>query len=145
MWARSLLLDEMYVDIPAVAERWVELDPYSQNGWLIWAQAANQNGDSEATQSAMGTAQDLEVSLDQLQMQRFGNGGARVSGSVINKTLEEGSTVSIVFTFYGAGDAPLGTVSADISVGAADMAELVDVQFDSAEMVWGYSYELTIG
>ena len=78
-------------------------------------------------------------------MQRFGNGGARVSGSVINKTLEEGSTVSIVFTFYGAGDAPLGTVSADISVGAADMAELVDVQFDSAEMVWGYSYELTIG
>jgi hypothetical protein len=93
----------------------------------------------------MGTAQELEVSLDQLQMQRFGGGGARVSGSVINKTLEEGAAVSMVFTFYGEGDAPLGTVSTSVTVGATDMAELVDAQFDSAEMVWGYSYELTIG
>lgn len=145
MWARSLLLDEVFEDIPPVTERWVELDPYSQNGWLIWAQAANQNGDTEATQLAMGTAQELEVSVDQLQMQRFGNGGARVSGSVINKTAEEGTTVEMVFTFYGEGDAPLGTVSTTVTLGAADMAELVDVQFDSAEMVWGYSYELTIG
>ena len=128
-----------------VAERWVGLDPYSQNGWLIWAQAANQNGDTEATQSAMGTAQELEVSVDQLQMQRFGGGGARVSGSVINKAVEEGTSVSLVFTFYGEGDAPLGTVSTSVTVGAVDMAELIDVQFDSAEMVWGYSYELTVG
>jgi len=145
MWARSLLLNEVYADIPPVAERWVELDPYSQNGWLIWAQAANQNGDTEGTQAAMGTAQELVVSVDQLQMQRFGGGGARVSGSVINKTAEEGASVSMVFTFYGEGDAPLGTVSTSVTVGAVDMAELVDVQFDSAEMVWGYSYELMIG
>jgi tetratricopeptide (TPR) repeat protein len=145
MWARSLLLDELFADIPAVAERWVELDPFSQNGWLIWAQAANQAGDTEATQEAMGVAQDLEVSVDQLQMQRFPRGGASVSGSVINKTLEEGTPVSVVFTFYDDDDAPLGTVSASVTVGGADMAELVDAQFDSAEMVWGYSYELTIG
>ena len=170
MWARSLLLDELFVEIPPVAERWVELDPFSQNGWLIWAQAANQAGDeaeralaiaptdadsliwmdkrmayTEATQQAMGVAQDLEVSVDQLQMQRFPRGGASVSGSVINKTLEEGTPVSVVFTFYGDDDAPLGTVSASVTVGGADMAELVDAQFDSAEMVWGYSYELTIG
>jgi len=145
MWARSLLLDELFPDIPPVAERWVELDPYSQNGWLMWAQAANQAGDTEATQQAMGTAQELEVSLDQLQMQRFGNGGARVSGSVINKTLEAGASVSLVFTFYGDGDAPLGTVSTSVTVGDADMSEIFDAQFDSAEMVWGYSYELTIG
>jgi hypothetical protein len=93
----------------------------------------------------MGVAQDLEVSVDQLQMQRFPRGGASVSGSVINKTLEEGTPVSVVFTFYGDDDAPLGTVSASVTVGGADMAELVDAQFDSAEMVWGYSYELTIG
>lgn len=145
MWARSLLLDEAFADIPPVAEQWVGLDPYSQNGWLIWAQSANRVEDVEATQLAMGTAQELEVSLDQLQMQRFGGGGARVSGSVINKTLEEGASVSIVFTFFGEGDAPLGTVSTSVVVGATDMAELVDAQFDSAEMVWGYSYELTIG
>ena len=145
MWARSLLLDQLYADIPPVAERWVELDPNSQNGWLIWAQAANQNGDTEATQAAMGTAQELTVSLDQLQMQRFGNGGARVSGSVVNKAAEEGASVSLVFTFYGEGDTPLGTVSTSVMIGAVDMSELLDVQFDSAEMVWGYSYELTIG
>ena len=31
MWAHSLNLDSAYSAIPAVAERWVELDPYNQN------------------------------------------------------------------------------------------------------------------
>lgn len=145
MWARSLLLDEAFADIPPVAEQWVELDPYSQNGYLIWAQAANKNGDTETTQQVMGTAQELEVSVDQLQLQRFGGGGARVSGSVINKTLEAGTPVTLRVTFYGEGDAPIGSVTSTVSVGDAEMAEIFDVEFASAETVLGYGYEVTIG
>ena len=54
MWARSLLLDELHAEIPPVAQQWIELDPYSQTGYLIWAQAANLSGDTEATQMALG-------------------------------------------------------------------------------------------
>ena len=145
MWARSLLLDEVFADIPPVAERWVELDPYSQNGYLIWAQAANQTEDTEATQQAMGAAQGLEVAVDQLQLQRFGSGGGLVSGQVVNKTLEAGATVTLRFTFYGTSASPIGTVTTTVNVGDADMAELFEVQFDSGETVGGYGYELTIG
>ena len=35
MWARSLQLDSAYAAIPEVAERWVALDPYNQNGFLM--------------------------------------------------------------------------------------------------------------
>ena len=145
MWARSLLLDEVFADLPTVTQRWIELDPYSQNAYLIWAQAANRNEDAEGTQQAMGRAQELEVSVDQLQLQRFGGGGGLVSGSVINKTLEAGASVTLRVTFYDETGSAIGTVTSSVTVGEADMAEIFDAQFDSAESVGGYSYELSIG
>ncbi len=145
MWARSLSLDSVYVDVPPVAERWIELDPYSQNGYVLLAQAANQNGDTERTQEAMATAQALEVNVDQLQLQKFNEGGGVVSGSVINKTLEAGASVTLRFTFYGTSDNPIGSVTAAVTVGAANMAEIFRAQFDSGEIIGGYSYELTVG
>lgn len=145
MWARSLLLDEAHAEIPAIAEQWIALDPYSQTGYLIWAQAANLAGDTEATQQAMGTAQELEVTVDQLQLQRFGGGGGQVSGSIVNKTLAAGTAVTLDLTFYGAGGSPIGTVTSSVTVGEAEMAEIFSAQFDSAEPVGGYSYELSVG
>jgi tetratricopeptide (TPR) repeat protein len=145
MWARSLLLDERFADIPAVAEQWVALDPNSQNAYLIWAQAANTNGDTEATQRTMSMAQDMEVAVDQLQLQRFGAGGGNVSGNVVNKTLEEGTSVTLTVTFFGTSGSRIGTVTSSVTLGAADMVELFDAQFDSTEQVAGYSYELTVG
>jgi tetratricopeptide (TPR) repeat protein len=145
MWARSLLLDELFAEIPAVAEQWVALDPNSQNAYLIWAQAANTNGDTEATQQTMSMAQDMAVAVDQLQLQRFGAGGGNVSGNVVNKTLEEGTSVSLTVTFFGLSGSPIGTVTSSVTLGAADMAELFDAQLDSAEQVGGYSYELIVG
>jgi len=145
MWARSLLLDEVHAEIPPVAEQWIQLDPYSQTGYLIWAQAANLSGDTETTQRVMGTAQELEVAVDQLQLQRFGGGGGQVSGSVVNKTLAAGTPVTLDLTFYDPSGSPIGTVSSSITVGDAEMAEIFSAQFDSAEPVGGYSYELSIG
>ena len=145
LWARSLSLDSVYVDVAPVAERWIELDPYSQNGYVILAQAANQNGDTERTQEAMATVQALEVNVDQLQLQKFNEGGGVVSGSVINKTLEAGASVTLRFTFYGTSDNPIGSVTAAVTVGAADMAEIFRAQLDSEESIGGYSYELTVG
>ena len=100
MWARSLQLDSAYTEVPEVANQWIELDPYSQNGYIILAQASNANGDSETTQSAMGSAQGLEVAVDQLSLRRDPQGGGTVNGVVINKTLDQGASVTLRFTFY---------------------------------------------
>lgn len=145
MWARSLSLDSLFAEVPEVAERWIALDPYSQDGYVILAQATNQNGDTQATQEAMATVDALEVSVDQLQLQRFGGGGGVVNGSVTNKTLEVGTSVTILFTFYGSSGDTIGSVTTTVSVGAENMAEIFRAEFDSAEVVGGYGYEVTIG
>lgn len=145
MWARSLQLDSAYAAIPPVAERWIDLDPNSQNAYLIMAQASNQNGNTAATQSAIQAVDGLEVVVNDLQLRRFADGGAVVSGSLINKKLSQGASVSLRFTFYSANGTPLGTVTEAARVGATDMAEVFQVQFDSAEEVGGYGYTLTVG
>ncbi len=145
MWARSLQLDSAYADVPPVAERWIELDPNSQNAYLILAQSANQLEDEETTQSAIQMVDALEVAVSDLTMRRAPNGGATVNGSVVNKTLDEGADVTLRFTFYRNDGSAMGTVTETVSVGAVDMAQIFSIQFDSAEQVGGYGYELTTG
>jgi len=145
MWARSLQLDSAYADVPPVAQRWIELDPNSQNAYLILAQATNLNGDQPGTQQAIQAVEALEVNLSDLQLRRESTGGAMVSGSVINKKLGSGSSVSIQFTFYDNAGSPIGTVSESVALGEADMATVFQIDFASTQMVGGYGYELTIG
>jgi tetratricopeptide (TPR) repeat protein len=141
MWARTLQLDSLFAEVPAVAERWVALDPYSQSGYAILAQAANINGDAETTQEAMTAIQGLEIAVDQLELQRFGNGGGIVNGTFVNKTLDPGATVTLVFTFYGVDGSRLGSTNHTLNAGAVDQVQSFQVQFDSSDRVGGYSYE----
>ena len=145
MWARALQLDSLNAEVPPVVQRWLELDPYSQSGWAVLAQAANLSGDTETTQEAMTAIQELEVSVDQLECQRFAGGGGMVGGVLVNKTLDAGTSVTLRFTFYGTDGDSVGSISETISVAEAGTPQLFDAQFDSTESVGGYSYELTIG
>jgi tetratricopeptide (TPR) repeat protein len=145
MWARSLQLDSAYADVPPVAQRWVVLDPNSPNAYLILAQAANLNGDQAVTQEAIQAVDALDVNIIDLQMRRFADGGASISGSVINKKLADGASISLRFTFYNDDGSPMGSVTESVSVGGVDMAQVFQVQFDSAETVGGYGYEVTGG
>ena len=63
----------------------------------------------------------------------------------MNKTLDAGATVTLRFTFYGESGDPIGTVSETVSVAGADLAQVFTVQFDSAQTIAGYGYELTVG
>jgi hypothetical protein len=109
------------------------------------AQSANVSGDTETTQEAMTAIGALEISIDQLEFQRFGAGGGIVGGLIVNKTLDPGTSVTLRFTFYGTNDDEIGSDSVAISVGEVDTPQLFEHQFDSTETVGGYSYELTIG
>jgi len=145
MWARSLQLDSIYAEVPPVARRWVELDPNSQSGWAILAQAANFGDDTETTQEAMTAIQELECTVEQLGLQRLGEGGGIVRGTVVNKTLEVGTSVTLRLTFYGTDGDSVGSSSETISVAEAGTPQPLEAQVDATETVGGYSYELTIG
>jgi len=145
MWARSLQLDSAFADVPPVAERWAALDPNSPNAYLILAQAANLNEDQTATQEAIQAVDALDFNVIDLQMRRFSDGGASISGSAINKKLADGASVSLRFTFYADDGSPMGSVTESVTLGGVDMAQVFQVQFDSAETVGGYGYEVTGG
>lgn len=145
MWARSLQLDSLPEQIPQVAQRWIELDPNSQNAYLIMAQAHNQMGNEAETQEAVRAVEALEVTVTDLTMRRLGGGGAMVSGSVINQGLADGTSVTLDFTFYDDAGGEMGTVSETVSVGQPDMAQIFQIEFTSDQPVGGYGYTLTAG
>jgi len=145
MWARSLQLDSVFAEVPTVGERWVELDPNSQTAYLLMAQAVNATGDADRTRDLIGAIEGLEVDVSDLRITRNADGGARVNGSVANKTLDQGQTVTLTFTFYTeAGDA-MGTVTQDVTVGAEGMKEVFQIEYTTADAVGGYGYALSVG
>lgn len=145
MWSRSLQLDSAFAEIPPAAERWVELDPYSQNGFLILAQAVNQAGDQERASDLVRAIEAMPVMVDNLSITRLGGGGATVTGSVRNQSAAEGASAIFTFHFYTEDGTELGTAQAMVTLGAEGMAETFNVNFASSEYVGGYGYEVTIG
>jgi tetratricopeptide (TPR) repeat protein len=144
MWARSLQLDSAYAAVPPVAERWVELDPASQIAITVLAQAVNAAGDAARAGEIIRGVDTLPVSVDDLQMRRF-DGGAQVTGSVTNKMVQQGGSVTLEFTFYGVSGNEIGTATQQVRVGAPGMSEVFQVEFDSPEPVGGYGYTYTTG
>ena len=142
MWARSLQIDSAYADVPPVAERWIELDPNNQNAHLILAQALQQSGNSDQAGDVVRRIETLSVTMDNLQLQRYPSGGGQVSGSLTNKTLDPGTSVNIVFTFYDENGTTMGTATQTVNAPAADMSEVFQVEFDAAERVGGYGYQI---
>jgi tetratricopeptide (TPR) repeat protein len=145
MWARSLQLDSAYAAIPEVAARWIALDPYNQNAYLVSAQALNINGDEDGAREMIGAIDGLSVDVKDMQITRMGTGGAIVSGSVMNKSLAQGTNVTLNFTFYTAAGDAMGTVAHTVSVAGENMTEIFQVEFSSMDQVGGYGYTLTGG
>jgi tetratricopeptide (TPR) repeat protein len=144
MWARSLQLDSAYAAVPPVAERWLELDPASQIAITVLAQAVNATGDAARAGEIIRGVDALPVTVNDLQMRRF-EGGAEVTGSVSNLTAEQGSRVTLEFTFYGPSGERLGTARQEVPIRAPGMSEVFQVDFSSEQPVAGYGYTYTTG
>ena len=142
MWARSLQLDSAYTAVPPVAERWVELDPASQIAITVLAQAVNASGDAARAGEIIRRVDTLPITVDDLQLRRF-DGGAEVTGAVSNKTLQQGSTVTLDFTFYDDAGNEIGSATQQVQTGAPGMSEVFRVEFDSPEPIGGYGYTYT--
>ena len=53
--------------------------------------------------------------------------------------------MTLIFTFYTAAGDVMGTVEHRVTVGATAMAEVFQVNFDSADRIGGYGYTLSVG
>ena len=127
------------------AERWAALDPYNQNALLILAQSVNQEGDGQRAAELVAQIEGLEVTINDLQLTRM-QGGASVSGTVANKNLDAGATVTLTFTFFDSGGNSVGTASQAVNVGEVDQPVSFQVDFSGATAaVNGYNYTLTVG
>jgi tetratricopeptide (TPR) repeat protein len=144
MWARSLQIDSAYAAVPAATERWIELDPNNQNAYLIMAQAVNQTGDSQRASQLVSQIEALQVTVNDLQLQRSPE-GASATGSVVNKTLAPGTNVTLNFTFYDTNGNQVATVSKSVSVGAADSPTSFQVDATASTPIAGYGYTLQVG
>ncbi len=137
MWARSLQIDSAYAEVPPAAEKWLELDPNNQNALLILAQAVNQQGDGAKAGELVSRIEALPFVVNDLQLMRRDD-GARVTGSVMNKSLAAGTQVTLGFTFYDAAGNTLGTKPVTVTLGQKDMSETFDILFTTTGKVDGY-------
>jgi tetratricopeptide (TPR) repeat protein len=144
MWTRSLQIDSAYAEVPPAAEQWIELDPNNQNAMLILAQAVNHEGDAVRATELVRRIEALPFLVNDLQLFRRED-GARVTGSVMNKTLTAGTQVTLGFTFYDAAGNTLGTQAVSVTVGPADMSVNFDLMYNSTSKVDGYGYTVLGG
>jgi hypothetical protein len=145
MWARSLQLDSAYTEVPAVANRWAELDPASQNAVIVQAQAVNFGGNPQAAAELMRRVESFFVIVDDLEMRGTGGTAVTVSGSVANRNINPGDRVTLTFTFYSTGGQPLGTATRQVTVQAPEAKQPFTVDFESTQPVGGYGYTIARG
>lgn len=153
-WARSLNIlwpagedqeqppEGVLEELQSVSERWMELDPYNPNAMIILAQAVNRLGNNARAGELVSAIEELPVNVDNLRLQRYGNGGAFLVGGVRNKTLDPGTTVTLEVTFYGADGTALETQSVQVQMGEADAVENIRVESETQEYVGGVGYEV---
>ena len=123
------------------SERLLELDPYNEFGYRMHVRALVGVGRQDDGVAALDIMQALPFVTDNLQLQPM-NAGASVSGTVINKTLEPGTTVTLRFTFYDNSGNPLGTEDTEVTISDPEVAHTFQLTFDAEMQVLGYSYEL---
>src|SRR5690606_17379022 len=129
-------------------ERWIELDPNSRIGIAILTQAVYRTGDEDRTQTLLEQAENLQVSVADLQLQRNPAGGATVAGELENMNASAGTRVNLAFTFYDRQGNAIGTETTQVAAGAPGTEgnpggrTPFRVTFTSDQQVDGYSYQI---
>lgn len=158
MWARSIqmyhtqdttrMTPESLQEIIGVLERWVELDPNSQAGNLILAQAFNNMGDDDRTVEVIERMEGMTIQVIDLTLRRNPSGGATVVGTVENRNGTPGSQVAMQFTFYDAAGNAIGSQTQQVMLVGPQATQTtaggrtpIEVVFSSDQQVDGYSYE----
>ena len=156
MWARTLQLSqnragteptaEQLAELTTASEGWLNLDPHSRVGMLILAQTVNKAKNEAKVQELVQRMEALKVGVSDLQLRREANGGASLTGTLENYKANQGTVVTLTFTFFDKSGAQIGTQSVQAMTGApsaeAPSKATFNVTFNSDKTVDGYTYTL---
>lgn len=154
MWARCIQIahprsgeeetapQPVLEELQQAAQKWVDLDPYSQTARIVLAQTENRLGNADQATQLVNETETLTVNMDNLQLRRFPDGGGQVTGSITNNSLDAGASVTVTVTFYGEDGSALGTQSVSVRLPDKDASQVFELPFDSDQQVWGYTYTL---
>ncbi|SVD45366.1 uncharacterized protein METZ01_LOCUS398220, partial [marine metagenome] len=139
--AQTLALTDRFEEQLPYSEKLLELDPRNDIVLQMHAIALVQLERQQEATEFLTNMQELDFIVDGLMLQPLAEGG-RVSGLVVNKTLEPGSSVTLRFTFYDNEGNSLGTAEQDVSLSDPEVAMEFTVAYDADTMVLGYGYEV---
>ncbi len=140
--AQTLYLSEQFEALVPVAQRLVEIDPYNKNAYLLLAQALNRTGDDQAAVRAMEQREALPFEILDTEISALPAGGAVVSGSLTNFTLDEGTPVVVRWHFIDVNGQDQGTAEVIVPVPAPDQTTGFTAELGEGESLMGYFYEV---
>ncbi len=138
---QTLALTEAYEAQLPYSQKLMDMDGRNYLAYQMHLRALSQLGRSEEVGPLLETMQAMTFLVDDLQLQPRGDGG-RVLGTVTNKLLEEGASVTLLFHFYDTGGAELATKEVSVPVPPVDVAQRFQVVVETESAVMGYSYEV---
>ncbi len=138
---QALALEENYEAQLPYSEKLLEMDGQNYFVYQLHLRALSLLGRTDDLDPILEAMKALTFLVDDLQLQPRSK-GARVMGTVTNKLLEEGASVTLRFHFYDDGGNELGTQDVSVPVPPVDAAQQFQVSIDTETTVMGYSYEV---
>ncbi len=139
-----MIAEEYEMAIPA-CESLLELDPRSQEGWTFMARAFAELGNQEEAGRVIQQYQDLGYHVANIRLQGLPDGGAQITGEVVNFAAEPGQTITLRFFFGGPDGQEIGSTEVRVQMPAVEESAAFSGTLQSSEMVSGYRYEVVEG
>jgi tetratricopeptide (TPR) repeat protein len=143
--AQTYMISERWALAVPACQALLEVDPRSQEGWTWLARSLSGIDDQEQAGTVITQYQEFGYHVTGMRLEGSADGGARISGQVVNTTGEEGQTVHLRFFFGGVNGQEVGNVDIRVQLPAAEMSEMFSGDFVSTEVVSGYRYEVIEG
>jgi len=135
--ANVLFAMEDWSALVDVGRRLLELDPLGENALLITARAYLENGDRDAAVEVLRQTEVLPIFLSDLRLRRAGV-GTTVEGTVRGNLAEAGSSIDLLFTFFGDRGISVGTEVVTIEAPPEGESERFTVGFPGRALSYRY-------
>ena len=140
--AQSLVDGEDWEALIPVARQLLELDGHNPDSYTILAQGLVASDETQEAVQILEAREAMPFRLEQSTLQPQARGGASLVGTLVNNTLDAGTTVTIRVHFNGEDGAEIGATDIRVTAPAQGGAEPFRATLDSDESVMGYYFEV---
>ncbi len=140
--AQTLSISERFEELIPAARELIEVDPRNALGWIFLTRALSETEQTEEANTVFNEYQTLGYEIEDLSLRPGADGGATITGSLKNTTIEAGTTISLRFHFGGENGTEIGTVDIQVQAPATEQFQIFQGEFVSSQRVSGYTYEV---